>query len=99
MTSTAPPVAQLPPDLATKTAAALAEWTSSGKTRRLWARDASLWTNADESKWLGWLDIVDRQLASLDHLRDVADAARGFADVVVLGMGGSSLCPDVLSRT
>ena len=33
--------------------------------KRLWARDASLWTNTDESKWLGWLGITEDQLANL----------------------------------
>ena len=79
----------------------LREWTEQGKVGRLWARDPSLWTGADEGAWLGWLGIVDDQLARVDHLRQVALAARdaGFTHVLLLGMGGSSLCPEVLRMT
>src|SRR5687767_6610898 len=99
MTSLAPPVVRLPGDLAKRVDDALAAWTGRGGTRRLWARDASLWSNADEARWLGWLDIAHQQLDRIEHLHDIADTAHGFAHVVVLGMGGSSLCPDVLART
>ena len=79
----------------------LRDWTEQGKVGRLWARDPSLWTGADEGAWLGWLGIVDDQLARVDHLRQVAGAARdaGFTHVLLLGMGGSSLCPEVLRMT
>jgi transaldolase/glucose-6-phosphate isomerase len=73
------------------------DWRGGGKVRRLWARDASLWTGKDEPKWLDWLDVAEQPTASLlefvEHMRGEFDHA------VVLGMGGSSLCPDVLSRT
>src|SRR5207253_8439134 len=42
--------------------ATLDQWDAGGKCRRLWRRDSSLWTGADESGWLGWLGIVDEQL-------------------------------------
>lgn len=74
------------------------EWTESGKLRKLWRRDASLWTNADEAKWLGWLGIVDEQLAHLAEIGKIAADVREFTDAVVLGMGGSSLCPWVLEQ-
>ncbi|MDP6607446.1 MAG: bifunctional transaldolase/phosoglucose isomerase [Vicinamibacterales bacterium] len=79
---------------------ATAEWETTGRVARLWARDATLWTGADEAGWLGWLDIVSTQQTRASHFRALAShAARGgFRDAVVLGMGGSSLCPDVLSR-
>src|SRR5207245_507621 len=69
--------------------------------RKLWARDASLWTGADESKWLGWLDVVQNGRAMLKDLTALAAAAQqeGVAHVVVIGMGGSSLCPDVFRAT
>jgi transaldolase / glucose-6-phosphate isomerase len=69
--------------------------------KRLWDRDAGLWTGDDESKWLGWLDIVDEQLAQQDQLQKLAKEiqSRGFDDVLLLGMGGSSLCPEVLRMT
>jgi transaldolase/glucose-6-phosphate isomerase len=77
------------------------EWTSSGKIRRLWAHDATLWTGGDEAKWLGWLGVTEDQIAHANQLTDVAKdvQAEGFMHAVLLGMGGSSLCPEVLSKT
>jgi transaldolase/glucose-6-phosphate isomerase len=77
------------------------EWTTAGNVARLWNKDGSLWSKADEAKWLGWLDIVDVQLADLGPLEQAATGAKagGFKHVVVLGMGGSSLCPEVMART
>ncbi len=64
---------------------------------RLWSRDASLWTGADESKWLGWLDVVEAQLQGAARFAQFAREVRerGFTHVLLLGMGGSSLCPEV----
>jgi transaldolase/glucose-6-phosphate isomerase len=69
--------------------------------QRLWQRDASLWTNDDEAKWLGWLDIAEEQIAQQTQLRGLAKEvwSAGFTDVLLLGMGGSSLCPEVLRMT
>ena len=53
---------KLPEPLAKAVKATLEDWKSSNKVQGLWARDASLWTNADEGKWLGWLGIVDEQV-------------------------------------
>ena len=55
----------------------------------------------DEDKWVGWLHIVERELADIDRLHGFAEAMkqRGFTDVVLLGMGGSSLGPEVLGET
>jgi transaldolase / glucose-6-phosphate isomerase len=77
------------------------DWRAEGKVRRLWERDASLWTDSDEGAWLGWLTITDDQLAHLHDLTAVAEDARngGFSHVLLLGMGGSSLCPEVLKMT
>jgi transaldolase/glucose-6-phosphate isomerase len=82
-------------------AASIEDWRSGGKVRRLWARDASLWTGADEAKWLDWLDIVGAQQDSVPALEAFqADIEReGFTDVLLLGMGGSSLGPEVLAHT
>ena len=67
---------------------------------RLWARDASLWTGADEGRWLGWLDEPLRMEERLPELRAFAEDARSsFDEVVLLGMGGSSLAPEVFRRT
>ncbi len=82
-------------------AALIEKWRSGDLVRRLWDGDASVWTDSDESKWVAWLHIAEQQLARPDNLtelkQDVGQA--GFTDVLLLGMGGSSLCPDVLSRT
>jgi transaldolase / glucose-6-phosphate isomerase len=91
----------LPADLDAAVSTTLREWTEHGKIDRLWARDPSLWTGTDEARWLGWLGIVEEQLGRADALRRIADDARqgGFTHVLVLGMGGSSLCPEVLGVT
>jgi len=91
----------LPQDLSAAVEAALDDWDVKDKVRRLWARDASLWTNSDEGKWLGWLSIVDEQQRSIRRFPnfslEVKDA--GFSHVLLLGMGGSSLCPEVMSKS
>jgi transaldolase/glucose-6-phosphate isomerase len=80
--------------------AELDDWKLNGKVRRLWRRDASLWTRRDESQWLGWLGLVEEQRANLPQLMSAAaDIRQHFKHVVVLGMGGSSLCPEVLRIT
>jgi transaldolase/glucose-6-phosphate isomerase len=91
----------LPEPLATTVKATAADWQSGGKMQRLWQRDATLWTGSDEANWLGWLDIVDEQIAQHDQLAKLAKEvqARGFQHVLLLGMGGSSLCPEVLRLT
>jgi len=91
----------LPADLAGAVKVATDDWRANGKVRRLWQRDASLWTGTDEANWLGWLGITEDQIAQHDNLRMVAEDAKnsGFRDVLLLGMGGSSLCPEVLRMT
>jgi hypothetical protein len=67
---------------------------------RIWARDASLWTGGEEAKWLGWLDEPSRMREDVDLLLQFADSVVDRVDaVVLLGMGGSSLAPEVLRRT
>jgi transaldolase/glucose-6-phosphate isomerase len=80
---------------------AIDDWKMAGKVRRLWARDASLWTGTDESNWMGWLGITEDQLAHKQHLEDIAKDVKsaGFKHALLLGMGGSSLCPEVLKMT
>src|SRR5947209_13968795 len=91
----------LPRDLSEAVSATVNEWGSADKVRRLWARDASLWTGGDEGDWLGWLGITDDQLAHLQHLEAIVQEVRaeGFTHALLLGMGGSSLCPEVLRET
>ncbi len=93
--------ASLPTDLDTAVKKNLNDWRASGKVRRLWQGDASLWTGDDEANWLGWLGITDEQLAGAAKFSDLANEVRsaGFSDILLLGMGGSSLCPEVLALT
>ncbi|HEX2044546.1 MAG TPA: hypothetical protein VHF23_02830 [Gaiellaceae bacterium] len=65
---------------------------------RLWARDATLWTGRDEGEWLGWLDEPLRMQERLPDLLSFVESVSGLADVLLLGMGGSSLAPEVLRR-
>ena len=66
---------------------------------RIWAYDASVWTGGDEDRWLGWLDVVERIRPHVEELNAFADGAREQFDATVLvGMGGSSLAPEVLRR-
>jgi transaldolase/glucose-6-phosphate isomerase len=91
----------LPPDLEGAVRTAIRDWQAGGKVRRLWARDATLWTGTDEAGWLGWLGITDDQLASIDHLHKIQAEAKsgGYTHALLLGMGGSSLCPEVFKIT
>ena len=67
---------------------------------RLWARDATLWTGRDENRWLGWLDEPLRMRQRVAELEEFAAGTVGqFDSAVLLGMGGSSLAPEVLRRT
>jgi glucose-6-phosphate isomerase len=76
-------------------------WRSDEKIAQIWQRNASVWTGDDEAKWLGWLDIVDTEIRGLDAYRSFAKNIKtdGFNDVLLMGMGGSSLCPEVLAIT
>ena len=91
----------LPETLAAAVKTAIGEWQSGGKMQRLWQRDATLWTGDDEANWLGWLDITEEQISRQLELRNLAKEiwSAGFKDVLLLGMGGSSLCPEVLRMT
>jgi glucose-6-phosphate isomerase len=99
------PLIALPAALQSALASTLTDWQSTGKLQKLWSKDASLWTSAtgsdDESIWLGWLDIVERQQADLEAFKALAEDIKsaGFKHALLLGMGGSSLCPEVLALT
>lgn len=88
-------------DLETAVRDAIGSWRADNKIQRIWAKDASVWTNDDEAKWLGWLDIVDDELGRLQKYQALTEdiEAAGFTDVLLMGMGGSSLCPEVLAIT
>lgn len=91
----------LPDKLANDVNASLQDWKKNGKVKWLWQRDNALWTGTDEDKWLGWLDITEEQIEDIDKLKQIAADIKkaGFKDALLLGMGGSSLCPEVLSMT
>jgi transaldolase/glucose-6-phosphate isomerase len=92
---------RLPDALEGVVRAELEAWRAGDKVKRLWSRDATLWTGADEASWLGWLAVAGEERARASALGDLAGEIRraGFAHAVVLGMGGSSLCPEVLKST
>jgi transaldolase/glucose-6-phosphate isomerase len=92
---------KLPEALGGAVEQSLEDWRRDGKVRQLWSRDASLWTGKDEGRWLTWLDIVDDRIAHLGELQTFQDEVKqaGFTDVLLLGMGGSSLGPEVLTET
>ena len=75
-------------------------WTSGGRLGRLWQRDPGVWTGGDEGRWLGWLDVPDPEGPQVRRLEAFVDRVRrdGFVSVALLGMGGSSLCPEMLQR-
>ena len=68
---------------------------------RIWARDASVWTGGDEAQWLGWLDEPARMGERVQELLDFGDGVLddGLDTFVLLGMGGSSLAPEVMRRS
>ncbi len=80
---------------------ASAEWQANNKVARFWQKDPTLWTSDGEEKWLGWIDIVERQQKDAAAFTALAADVKsaGFKTVLLLGMGGSSLCPEVLAVT
>ena len=95
-----PQTPALPPSFQDAVAQCVNEWTRGAKMRRLWDGDETLWTASGESAWLGWLTVIEEQLADPARLTSFAADVRGrFSDALLLGMGGSSLCPEVLRAT
>jgi len=91
----------LPEDLENAVQTCFDEWRKDEKILRIWKKDASVWTNDDEAKWLGWLDAVEAEIVKVQEYKDFALDVKmsDFTDVLLMGMGGSSLCPEVLSIT
>ncbi|MGB0064110.1 MAG: bifunctional transaldolase/phosoglucose isomerase [Terracidiphilus sp.] len=91
----------IPAELRGAVNAAAADWTSNNKVERFWKKDASLWTKDGEEKWMGWIDIVERQHGDLSELAELGGDVQSadFKSALLLGMGGSSLCPEVLAKT
>jgi transaldolase / glucose-6-phosphate isomerase len=92
---------KLPENLASAVCSSLEDWKRGNKVARLWQKDATLWTGTDENSWLGWLNITEDQIAHLDALKQIRAEIKSakFKNVLLLGMGGSSLCPEVLRLT
>src|SRR5258706_15371191 len=91
----------LPEKLEALVKASFDDWKKNDKVRRLWQRDASVWTGSDEAQWLGWLDIPGQQPAQVDPFKKIAPAVKKtqFKHAPLLGMGGSPLCPEGLRLT
>lgn len=79
----------------------LDHWQKENKVHRLWEGDASLWTDSDEAKWLGWLTIIEKGLKEIPSIQVIKNKIKteGYLYIVLLGMGGSSLCPAMLATT
>jgi transaldolase/glucose-6-phosphate isomerase len=84
---------------------ALEQLVSADFLKRLWAHDATLWSNDADAvaiikKALGWLDIQQHMLEEVPGLKSFANETKeGFSFAVVCGMGGSSLAPDIIADT
>lgn len=91
----------LPENLETAVRTTFDEWQKKNKINRIWSKDAGIWTNDDEAKWLGWLDSVEAELSKIQEYKDFAEDIKsaGFTQILLMGMGGSSLCPEVLAET
>ena len=91
----------LPPQIARAVEATVQEWTAADKVQRIWRRDPSLWTHSNETEWLGWLDLVPAQLERRSAFSQFSAEIHQeqFTHALLLGMGGSSLCPEVLRST
>jgi transaldolase/glucose-6-phosphate isomerase len=91
----------LPVDLSVSVKALTTKAQSGAWSRRLWSGDASLWTGRDEDRWLGWLPAARGERIDIEALEAFGAeiASAGFIHVLLLGMGGSSLGPEVMAET
>lgn len=91
----------LPAELRGAVDLAVADWNANNKVARFWRKDPSLWTRDGEENWLGWMNIVEREQKDLAAFAALAADVKtsGYQSVLLLGMGGSSLCPEVLAVT
>jgi transaldolase/glucose-6-phosphate isomerase len=86
--------------------AAIAEANAEDVRNRIRNKDASLWKSEPDdvrviNNSLGWLTVAEEMIGVGGELSEFAESirTRGFRHVMVCGMGGSSLCPEVLART
>ncbi len=91
----------IPDELETSLSEQLDDFQKSDAVNGIWKKDAALWTDSGEDKWLGWLDIVEKEFSEIDKYPELADDLHraDFQNIVLLGMGGSSLCTEVFSIT
>lgn len=77
------------------------DWRRSKKITSVWDKDSSVWTRSGEEEWMGWIDIVSRQMNRISELEAFALSIRreAYGHVVLLGMGGSSLCAEVIQKS
>ncbi|MEO8197402.1 MAG: hypothetical protein ABI689_11855 [Thermoanaerobaculia bacterium] len=94
-------IERLTPELRAVFAAAAAKWQGGDRTGRIWEGDSTVWTGLEEACWLGWLDAPEREAARLGDYAELGRVAahKGVRDVLLLGMGGSSLGAEVLRRS
>ena len=95
--------AALPHELEAPIAERIKQATTDQVARRIWRKDQTLWggPGPEIGNRLGWLTIADAMLEEVDALEEFARGARadGLTDAVLLGMGGSSLAPEVLRES
>jgi transaldolase / glucose-6-phosphate isomerase len=96
--------ADLPPELEQPVAERLRKAAEDDVVRRIWRKDGTLWAargTPEVEDRLGWLTIADKLLEDLPAIKDFVEQVRadGLTDAVLLGMGGSSLAPEVLGRS
>lgn len=87
-------------ELTDKIEAEINEWQAQKKVERLWKSDPTLWTGTDENKWMGWLNITDdkKDIPEIESLCYELNRL-AITDIVLMGMGGSSLFPDLMANT
>ncbi len=97
----APMTVNLPQALTASVEKCLESWKASARVSALWQKDSTVWTGKDEAKWLDWLGLPVSELEKVDQYEKFAQEIKssGFTDVLLLGMGGSSLAPEVFSVT
>ena len=90
----------LPPALVDAMASEAEAWTAGAWLGRFWQRDGTIWTGHGEGHWLGWLDVPAPAGTEASRLASLSTHVKraGLRDAALLGMGGSSLYPELLGR-
>ena len=83
----------------------LQEWQKTNIAKGIWHKEASVWKEKPEeqnelSNRLGWLSLPELELCAINKIMEFASSVKGeFDKVLLLGMGGSSLAPEVFAKT